>query len=106
MNSIVNKPLFLSQKDSITIAEKVADAYSISITDLLSKSRQQPLPEARKMVYYLLFNKDYTISRIARLFGISRDIVYIAIREIPFFIDTYPEVKAKHKAIKEKLNGY
>lgn len=54
---IVHEPMLRNQQSFYKIASAVCDFYSISIVDILKKTRRQPIAEARSICCYLILKK-------------------------------------------------
>jgi len=77
----------------------VANAYEVDIVDIMGVGREIPLPEARKMNYYIHYRCGYHLTAIAEKYGTSRDSIYRALSDIPDYMRIYKEVKQKHNQI-------
>lgn len=81
------------------IIEAVAKVYDVDIVRILGSSREAPLPEARKMNYYVHYECGFHIVEISNNYTTSRSSVYTALSDIPDFIKIYPEIQEKYNAI-------
>lgn len=80
----------------------VAQHYQVSEVDIMGKSRKGNLPEARKMICYLLRNK-YHKKEIAKQLNLTFKYVYVAIIDMRFFINTYAQLKQRAMSIENTL---
>ena len=76
----------LEQRDLRSLVEKVATAHHVTLGELLAPARDVLAVQARQAVWRALWadpEVDWSISRIARLFGVDRATVSYALRGRP-----------------------
>ena len=56
-------------QEAFEIAHAVAEEYRLDVRVLYERSRMHPIPEARFMVWYILYSRGFTYSHLGRLFN-------------------------------------
>lgn len=91
--------------DSV-ILEAVAQAYGVTVTDILSKNRKGKLPEASRMATLFLKSPSQNPEKIASSIKRERTAVYNNVKQITFEIARYPDVRQKFKTIHNAMIQY
>jgi hypothetical protein len=88
------------------ILKIVAEAYGLTVSDILCKSKQGKRPEAARMVTLLLNKPKEKPSKIAYSINRERTAVYHNIKKITFEIKHYKDVQEKFKTVKMSFTNY
>ena len=78
------------------ITTSVIMAYNLSPDDLKSKSRIHPIPEARRMLAYLLSKRRFKPAQIAKELNRNRSLIGRAVEKMSNEITLYPNVNSKY----------
>lgn len=84
----------------------IAKSYSITVSDILGKSKKEPKPEAKKMACYFLKKLRVPQKEIAYSVNKNRTHVYKSTKQISFEIKHYKEVKQTKDTIEMALLKY
>lgn len=85
------------------IIPTVAQFYGVTEEDLMSRTRKQPIAEARQMCMFLLCKCGWTKTACGRKFNRKHQAAFHAIAEIGFLIQHDKQMKAKYNEIIKRL---
>ncbi len=88
------------------VTTSVVIAYDISLDDIRGESRKKPLPEARRMIAFLLFKSRFKQTEIANKINCSRSLISRAVEKHLFELTHYEDVAKKYLKTKRimKIN--
>lgn len=87
------------------IIEAVAEEYGVSKAEIMGRSREQRIADARMIAMYLVFrNCDYTIVAIGEMFGRNHATICYAIRRSEDLIRFDRPTKRHYENLKKTLN--
>jgi len=86
------------------LLELVSQEYGVSASDLKSKSRRQPLPEARRMIC-LLSNSNILRREARRILDIEYCTFYQNVNKINFEIELYQDTASRYKNLLNRLSN-
>ena len=88
-----------------TILESVAQVYSITTDQIKSKSRVEPIPEARRMAVFFMKAKGVDNNLAVQSVNRNRVFIYRAIEKVIDEIYLYSDVEAKHSQIQQLIEN-
>lgn len=105
-------PLFRTEKrrnlklSSLEIINEVCDYFDIDIKLLATDSRKRELVKPRQYIFYLTDLYSYnTLTETGNLLGRGHATVLHGIRQIKWFIETYPKIQKEINILKFKLDA-
>lgn len=78
------------------ITSSVTKAYGTTMEEIKSPSRSKPLPEARRMIAFFMFNRNYKQVVIAQEIGKERSLIGRAISRFIDELTIYKDVSKKY----------
>lgn len=85
------------------IIEIVASVYGVTPDEITGDSRKKPLPEARRMVCFIVNPDNGSKGRIARSLQVDSSMITSNIEKIKSEIRLYSDTRSRYEAIKNKL---
>lgn len=88
---------------AVNVLEIVAAVYGVTTDAIHSKSQKEPLPEARKMIVYIMRQRDETPTDMAKAINRTKNYVYRVYEAIEPFIKIYKKTQYKYRQILQVL---
>lgn len=86
------------------IIQAVCEEYDVTACDILGRSRETPISDARMIAVYLAYRKcDMTILQIAREFNRNHPTIIYSIHRIEDLLEFDKPTKLHYERIREKL---
>jgi hypothetical protein len=88
------------------ITSSVAMAYDTTMKEIKSSSRSKPLPEARRMIAFIMFKHQYKPVVIAQQIGKDRSLIGRAVDKLLDELNYYRDVKKKYAKTQIFMEGH
>lgn len=79
-------------QEAFEIAVAVSEEYGVKLRDIYEHRRMHPLPEARFMVWFILYSRGFTYSHLARLFNCTHGAVMNGVAQFKGYLEVDPKV--------------
>ena len=94
---------------ALNVKSKVCEYYNLDVNDITSRYRGNKIPDAKKMVSYILYfgkTHRFTLTEIASINGLDHSTVYYHINTIKDFLSIKDKsITEAYESIKFNLNG-